>query len=383
MRVLILSQTNHIKSGSGAVIHHLTNHFKSDQMMVLSAFDENGASKENVVGLPIVKMAKMPKRGKRFFFWMNWLILKWCKNDVLNQVKEFKPQIVVSVYPDEYFMLLGVKVAKSLGLPFVPWMHNTYAENRKGLDLIIAKYVQKVSWRYAALILTISDGLTNYYKNNYPNLNEKFKTLQHGFPTHHQKKEEKQRDENTALIKIAFTGSLNSSCIEASKRLFQVFGKEKDIEMHLFSGTPEKRFNSLMPDQASYIYHGFVSEESFSDYIRACDIVVIAHGFTGDLSEVEYETIFPTRTIPLLNIGVPILIHSPKDASFTHFAEKHSIGVVVSDRKPKSIMNAVRTILLGGDDIKFIVEKAFATAKYFDIKTTGNRFEDYIKELIK
>ena len=59
--------------------------------------------------------------------------------------------------------------------------------------------------------------------------------------------------------------------------------------------------------------------------LRQYDVVVLTHGFNGAYGDVEYRTIFPTRAIPMLLSGRPMLVHSPPGAYLTEFFRENAL----------------------------------------------------------
>ena len=136
-----------------------------------------------------------------------------------------------------------------------------------------------------------------------------------------------------------------------------------------------------MPKKAHFIYHGFVPEEEFEVAIRSCDICLVAHGFTGDIHPVEYQTIFPTRTIPLLSMRVPILFHTPEYAAFTKFIEKNDCGFLVKEADEMEIQDTINEILSNPNIVKQKIDNALRTAEYFNIKKTTQKLNNLIHQV--
>lgn len=380
MKILLLNQTSHIYSGSGAVVHQLKEKL-SDELLILT--EEGKSSKDKLIdAVPILGPLKLPAKGKRFTYWLNWFQINKAKKNALKALGDFKPDVVMAIFPDEYFLYLGRIIAKKLNCPFVPWFHNTYAENRRGLDKLISSFTQPKVFQDATVILTISNGLTDYYKEKYPKHRQKFKTLQHGFEPNVLKLSISDNIVREDKVKFAFTGSLNSSCKEAAARLFRVIGNNDRFELHIFSGTSENSFKKLIPKETNYIYHGFLPVDEFNTAVSGCDINLVAHGFHGDIHPVEYQTIFPTRTIPLLHIQKPILFHSPSYASFTQFIKKNDCGFIVEKADEDLIRETIEVILGKEDLVKQKIQNALKTAQYFDINHTSEKLKNILAEVI-
>lgn len=365
MKILVFNRTISLFSGSGAVIHNLQE-VLGEKLIVLAEASGNGRADQQIKATPIINQPRLlPQKGTRFFLWLYWFLVPMMVKRGRKILNEHRPDAILGVYPNEYFLYASWLLAKRAGLPFIAWFHNTYAENRKGFERIIGSYLQKRILKRAAHVFTISDGLTEYYIKNYPEFEDKFSTLQHGFFL--DDSPSKSNQPSKEVIKFSFTGSLNSSCIEATERIFRSLGAKSQYEINIFSGTPEAVFKGILSAEAKYLYHGFLPDAEFKQELAKCDIHLVAHGFSGGISEVEYRTIFPTRTVQLLKTGSPILFHSPPHAFFTKFVKEHGCGFLVDVKDGQAILKCVEYILKHPEEVQKVLDKANQTAEYFEV----------------
>lgn len=272
---------------------------------------------------------------------------------------------IISVFPDEFYMFVAYKVSKKLNLPFYTWFHNTYYENRKYHWKLIAKFLQFKFLSHSKLNFIISDGLHQFYSANYPQF--KFSVLQHGFtlPTINNKV---NIVNSTKTYKFLLTGSLNASCKDALQRMCEVVIKNKQDELHIFSGTKEEEFSKIGIKGTNVFYHGFVDEIEFYKKFKEFDIALLPHGLSGNRSDVEFKTIFPTRLIPLLISGLPILAHCPANIYLTDFLKKTNCALVVTNPSPEELNHSIN--LLKNDKLlaHTLVENALIISHKFKIE---------------
>ena len=93
------------------------------------------------------------------------------------------------------------------------------------------------------------------------------------------------------------------------------------------------------------------------------DILLLPHGFSGSLSQVEYSTIFPTKTIEYLISGRPILAHTPPGAYLTRFLKQHDCALVVETPDPAALAVAIRRLRTDGSLRSRLVRNALAAAR--------------------
>lgn len=112
-----------------------------------------------------------------------------------------------------------------------------------------------------------------------------------------------------------------------------------------------------------------VRESSYPKFIQAIagsEIVILTHGFTGGMSEIEYETIFPTRTLDLLASGRPLLAHVPQNSFICEFLRQSNCAVIVETPEVSAITKAYQS-LIDDESLKQTILKASKRAlKEFD-----------------
>ena len=92
---------------------------------------------------------------------------------------------------------------------------------------------------------------------------------------------------------------------------------------------------------------------------------MITHGFHGGYGSVEYQTIFPTRTIPFLLSGKPILVHSPPGSFLNDFIQEHKCAELVDEANEESIIAGFEKITNNAAYQKGLVKAAAKTAQLF------------------
>ena len=76
------------------------------------------------------------KRGKDY---QKWLSYPSVVRRIIKIAEEQKCTSILCPFPDEFYMSVSLAVAKKTKLPFYPWFHNTYLENRSGFKELVAR----------------------------------------------------------------------------------------------------------------------------------------------------------------------------------------------------------------------------------------------------
>ena len=161
--------------------------------------------------------------------------------------------------------------------------------------------------------------------------------------------------------------------------MIETIKKVAHFEIHLFTGNAEKELASYGISGDNVIYHGFVPLEDLYGKLKDYDIMLLPHGFEGDRTDIEFKTIFPTRTIPLLLSNRPILAHSPKDTFLTNFLIKHKCAVIVDTQSEQAILEAIDGIINHPESHKQMILNALEAAKLFDINKVSAQLKKAIE----
>lgn len=379
-KVLLVSWTLHPwPTGSSIIVNNVASQFSKNEMVLFGEkynIQTNLKWSENYPKIYYVNPnINIRKRGQTHLRWLN--IFKVI-NSIVDIAKTEKVTSILCVFPDDFYLFASYIASKRLKIPIITWFHNTYLDNYSGYRKVFAKWFQPLIFKSAEKVFVMSDGMLKFYKDKYPDYN--FETLVHGFPLpkiDHVQYESSNHYPNK--VKFLFTGSLNESCRDATVRLINVILANPSFEVHVYTGNPKSDFEKFGLNGSNFIYHGFVPLEKLYDKLSSFDVMLLPHGFLGDRTDIEFKTIFPTRTIPLLISGKPILAHTPKGVFLTEFLEKNDCAFIVDEPDESLIVAKINQIIENSEEVKLKVKNAFITSKIFDLKKVSNQLKDALK----
>ena len=299
---------------------------------------------------------------------LRWLKMNSTIKEICMVAKAEKVNKILCIFPDDFYLYAAYRASKKLGLPFYTWFHNTYLDNYSGYRKKFAEWFQPKVFDYAKKTFVMSDGMLDYYKEQYPN--NDFTTLVHGFPIPELAIEPFKLKGDR--VKFVFTGSLNSSCEDATVRLIATILKNPKYEVHIFTGNPIENFESHGLSGENFFFHGFIQLSELYQKLGEYDVMLLPHGFDGNRTDVEFETIFPTRTIPLLTSNRPILAHTPKGVFLTRFLEERKCAAIVDTKDPEAINSAITRILEDKEWRDSMIKESLKSAHYFNVKNVAN-----------
>jgi hypothetical protein len=254
-------------------------------------------------------------------------------------------------------------------LKYFTYFHNTYIENRNGLSKWFATKIQSLAFRDSKLIFTMSEGMNEYYKSHYPESVSKFKVLPHTFDKYPEHELDKSSFPVKEPFKLIMIGSFNDSNVEATTRLLRIISRypaQYTVEMYTPTNKQILKYKWGMDlDALGVLYKGYVEEDELNKAISKCDVCLLTHGFTGGYTEDEYKTIFPTRMIPMLLSGRPMLVHSPEYSFLNAFVRKYDCAELVSVTSEEVLLNALKRVTTDIERIQTLILNAQKASAYF------------------
>jgi len=358
-------------SGTSIVLNNLISEFQSDSVM-LAGEKSFGAdiSKWELPSYPIHIFDHnytFDVKGSKYLIWTQ---LNKVVREIINIAKEFGASVIIGIYPSEFYCYAAAKAAKKLGIAFHCWFHNTYKDNRTGILLLAANYIQPFIFRNAGYIFTMSKGMNEYMSRNYGEYRSKFMPLLHGFDVPPVK--EKVDIEIGSKVKFLLNGNINHSNSDATERLCKAVLNDQRYELHVYSGTKKETFTAMGITGNNFFHNTFLPK--FEDLVakfEEYDVMLLPHGFYGNLSKAEYETIFPTRTIPLLYSGKPILAHCPSDTNLYKFLSENECASVISQKDRDIIQKAITELVTDEILRATLVRNSMEKAQLFSSRTVA------------
>lgn len=336
-------------SGSSYITHQLLNALPNDLILPVGGgkpFLQYPDHYQNIRYRYLPTEWSIDGMGARFFSPIRWLSFPFVLFRLWMICRKQAVDKVLAVFPDGYFLLLGLIISSRLRVPFYTYFHNTYVDNRKGINKWFAKKIQALAFQKSVRIFTMSEGMDAYYKQQYPDLENKFVVLPH---SHSTKTQSKKRPPLSAIhfpLRCVLIGTINQSNLDATRRVLSLVANHpEEFNLDIYSPSNQQLLQlkyKLPLDQPGINHCGSIAQEEIDHVLPQYDVCVLTHGFTGDYTPVEYQTIFPTRSVPLFASGVPILVHSPPNSFLTDFIRKYDCGELVSIPSEDQLLRALR-----------------------------------------
>ena len=361
------------KSGSGIILKMYLSKLNNDQINIISekTSNEDKDRSRNIIFFrnPITFF----KKGTRFirpiiyFFIFPYYIFRSLMLSYKNT------ETILAIYPNNIFLILGYIISILKGKKLNIWMHNLYADNTSTYTKFIHNKIEKLIFKKSKKIFVISEALKNHYEIKYQ-LNN-IHILRHGFKRSSISPLQTFTKKNKRKNKLCITGTLNASNLEATNRILSILVEKHDFIIDIYGNNSPSIFNLELRNSKKISFKGFLSDKSFFSKISNYDFHILTHGFYGYFSEAEYKTIFPTRVIPLLNSGIPIIAHCPKECFLSDELIKYQAAYVINSNIEQEINLKLKNIF-DIDTHELVVKNAYNYANKYDLNKNIYIFKD-------
>lgn len=315
-----------------------------------------------------------PKRGQRFLHWTKWFTLGGVTKRLLRLIRQHDCGGIFCLFPNEQLLYSSYRASVKTGLPLFTHFHNVYRENRHGFAKRIADYLQPRVFARSKIVFVMSSGMQRGWEKVYPGV--KFVPLTH--TNSDPIPEYSPAPEWPAdRIRLGFLGSVNDSNLDALQRIRALVRKSPDLSLNIYSSAKTWYLDKLGLT-GDRVTHTSPSDAELLGELRKNDLVVLAHGFAGGLAQIEYETIFPTRTIPYLLSLRPILAHSPAHSFLNHWLREHDCAEVVDVADLAALRQKLDWLRQHPERREALVRNALQAVVKFDAKRVAQNFRSQV-----
>lgn len=266
----------------------------------------------------------------------------------LAEARDFRPDLVLSVFPSDRFFLLGHRIAGALGVPNVACFHNlweevfAYARAHGGspADSVRHRLAARSEGgvvRSAALRTAVTPALAAFLeaKHGVP-----FICIPHGFPPPPDLPP--VASPGDGILRLLLPGSIyGMHAGSVGVVLDAIGGRAADTRLTLTTGQDRRYLASLgvregegveirnQPDEAAF--HALMARAD------GCVVLLSPDGHAPD----DLATAFPTRTVEALRFGKPLLCVAPEDSHLFRVVRESGAGIAVAPGSPPAFEAAL------------------------------------------
>jgi len=427
IKVLILFETFHLKTGGGITLTNLFKDFDksliancSTQLAFRNCSDDSYCSNYYILGdkefkspFPISLFYKWGKSGgfsqnmvstdpnnnnitplipikaKR---WIKWIIDKLgftnklysinISEELLNWINAFQPAIIYAQPGSKATCLFIEKISKQTGLPVVlhvmdDWIsvkHSSFTNNyiKDSTPLIFSRLIKS-----ADSLFTISEGMQKAYRLRY----DKDSTVFHNtldidkwIPF------SKRNYEIGFTARILYSGRIGIGISRALLKLINAIqdlvSRGQNIKLHIQSTSIDDKHRAILSHFNFIHINNQVDYDELPRIFSAYDILILPIDFNGT-GETFLKYSMPTKVPEFMISGTPILLYAPKDIYLYQHAVANKWAHIIKGESKDDLLEGLTEILENYKIRKDVSTNAFNYAmEYYDGEKIRKRFKD-------
>src|ERR1051325_2241647 len=221
-------------TGAAVIVGNLAKQFAASEMVLAG---ERPYGRPSVLWKedwpPLIYIARSLPPGLRGARWWRRVQIRMTVLRCVALVRKYHCTRVFGIFPNEDFLLVAYLTALWTKLPFWAYFHNTFVENRRGLSLRFARWLQSRVFSRAKHVFVMSHGMKELYRERYPQLN--CSPLVHSF--NEPLPQFSEVPEPHFPLRLMICGNINESCRDAAIRFAEALQRLKDVSLTVLSGT--------------------------------------------------------------------------------------------------------------------------------------------------
>tara|TARA_A100001035_G_scaffold25420_1_gene17112 strand:- start:113 stop:1303 length:1191 start_codon:yes stop_codon:yes gene_type:complete len=385
-RVLIISEFYfNDNSGGGVLLKNLYEKYPKDKIFIIHE-DVNVNSNTNNSYL-LKKPSKIGNFLKKllpsFFIvllieFKNFYIINKKKKvniNLLTKLKQFKPDIIYTIFGNYNLMCLIKQLKIKLKIPLITHvMDNVLATyNKKTKDYKLFKYLIDSSKTRIAINTKMS---TEYRKI----FGYKFEVLHNGVDRKKVRKVNlKHKTKIITYIGSVFKNAQLNSLIEITNVLKKLMEENFNIQCLFYLPESQKRIyeSYFAKHQNIYIKKHNLDEKEYFRKISESNLLLLASNFDNYSTE-YYKYSWPAKMGSYLMSKVPIFIYGPDKIFFINDAKEKKWAYVEDKKSFVNLEKSLKKILYDSNLRKQTLEYAMKKSKDFELQNIQKKFKDII-----
>lgn len=305
----------------------------------------------------------------------------------IRTIKRKKIDVIYTKCPPYSVLLLGALIKFFTRVPWVidladPWTTATYTYFPNPTLKRVNEWLEKMVFKYADCIVTVTDGIVADYQLKYPRLNfNKFHVIPNGFDVDDHKMIEVAMSTKFTIShtgRIDLAGRDPRNFLEACKRFIQLRPESRDHLHIVFVGGGGDYWQQIVNEKGLAdltTFTGNVSHEKCLTYQASSDLLLLIGGGS------KYEQ--TGKIFEYLVADKPILALIRSDAPAAQIISETNSGLVIPEDDIQKIVDAINTFYQLYDLKKPLWTGRNQTAiEKYDWQNHGRKLADIFNGLI-
>lgn len=382
--------------GTIHVLRRILAHTKPGQYAVVARSGGSlaaGPAPSNVITVEI----PFPKADWRGEQWMDLASVATGLPVVLNAIRRHKPKSLISVFPYEGSLALGLAASHITGLPLGAVFGDLYLENRDPSDwrFKLAGPLQRRLFSRIRALGVLNDAMAEFYRSKYglqpvvlpppvtawPTATAAADAAQTGEFREAKSAGRRQSRPTPGPTVIGYSGSINLDREEGLLRLLDLIRDNPDYQLRLFSQASQEylQHRKLWASNVTLAFEH--DDQRLVDALAQCDVLYVPLAFRAYRQEDQMRTCLGSKISDYLATGVPILSHAPAGYWHAEFFRANGCGLVV-DKPDASLLKEALDCLTADVELRrTLTARATRLAASWSGPNVAARFDSLVEQL--
>ncbi len=372
--LLLTGEAPHTQAAGGIYFHRLLADYPADRLCVVTNhLPPAGAER---LRCPYILLRLVADRLNRTRLWP-WRarlralgassLVRLARVDAA--VRDFKPDIVITLMQDSWFYDLAARYASEKKLPLVLFIHDL----SHGFEPVPAwmrpwqtKRDQSVL-RQAALRFCVSEGMADYFQGSL-NLSSEILHPPRSTTPPAQPPEACRELKTPGRLTLGYAGGLHYGYGEQLLRMLPAL-RATGAHVEIFGPVPAGVVAPLAEATDVFHFNGYAAspEVAWSTLLERCDAILLPYLNPPGAHELQYNTHFPSKLGDCLSLGMPLLITGCPSSSGSCWCAGHAGSALQVTSAGDDAITAALLRLKNEPDLRVtLAEKGLQAAAFFD-----------------
>lgn len=385
--LVIASYELSVPMGTIHVLRRILAHTRPGRYAVVARSGGRLATAEPPAGVLSLTIPA-PRADWRGEHWMDLVSMASALPFVLEAVRRFRPRSLVSVFPFEGSLALGLATQKVTGLPLGAVFGDLYLENRDPSDwrFKLAGPLQRQLFSEIGTLGVLNEAMAHFYQEHYGLHPFVLPAPVAAWPSETAGLPNKDSVASASAPKpriIGYSGSINLDREEGLGRLLDLIRDNPNYELRLFSQATPEYLKSRNLWASNVKLQFFNQDQALVDALAACDLLYVPLSFRAYRQVDQMRTCLGSKISDYLTTGVPILSHAPAGYWHAEFFRSHDCGLVVDQPDASALSEALERLFVDQELRQRLTQNAQTIAHSWSGQQVADRWDRMVERLLQ
>jgi hypothetical protein len=317
-------------------MYELLRHFPKGSVVLVTKHQSGRTSSDDrVLDVPTVKVARAGAHVYPTLFQL--LLMPLTFVEMLVAARRARPGSILAVFPSLDFLLCSILLGRVTGVPVRVYLHDCVVETAgNGAERALSRTAERWAFSRSSNVYSMSGPMKAFYERK----GLSTEVLPHGIDATQERRPAPGTRKGPP--RVGFSGGIYENNLQAISDIVEA--KRLSGGAFEFHVTCPAQSLDLLRERGLYgridSARTLPTRGAVLDFLAGCDLLFVPMSFESKVRE-DLLTVFPTKVTDYWLAGRPILVYGPREYAFVPLAEKDGYAVVVSERSPERLAEAI------------------------------------------